>query len=101
MFWKVVRGMTPRYTARGVASLKRLRAYDGIPYPYDHKRRMVVPEALKVLRIKNHRKFCKLGDLAEKRGWTKGEVISRLEARRKEKASKFWEMKKKKITARK
>ena len=64
MFWRTVRGMLPHKTARGAAALGRLKVFEGMPYPYDHKKRMVVPDALKALRMQNHRKFCVLGDLA-------------------------------------
>lgn len=63
MFWRIIRGMLPHKTARGKAALQRLKVFEGIPYPYDAKKRMVVPEALKVVRIKSFRKTCKVGDL--------------------------------------
>merc|ERR1711957_778598 len=72
MFWKALRTMLPHKRARGAAALNRLKVFEGIPFPYDHKKRVVVPQALKCLRLKSHRKFCKLGDLAEKMGWTNG-----------------------------
>jgi large subunit ribosomal protein L13Ae len=50
--------MTPHKTARGVAALERLKLYEGVPPPYDRKKRMVVPEALRVLRLKPGRKYC-------------------------------------------
>ena len=64
IFWRSVRGMLPHKTPRGAAALGRLKVFDGIPFPYDQKRRMVVPDALKVLRMQSHRKFCVLGDLS-------------------------------------
>lgn len=70
IFWKSVRGMLPHKTPKGAAALGRLKVFDGIPYPYDHKRRQVVPEALKIMRLKDNRKFCTLGDLASISGWT-------------------------------
>merc|ERR1719473_1359817 len=93
MFWKTLRGMLPHKTPRGAAALGRLRCFDGIPYPYDHKKRMVVPDALKVCRMKSMRKFCVLGDLAQLAGWTKGDLVNKLESRRKEKSQKFYERK--------
>jgi large subunit ribosomal protein L13Ae len=39
MFWKVVRGMIPHKTARGAASMGHLKVFDGIPFPFDHKKR--------------------------------------------------------------
>jgi large subunit ribosomal protein L13Ae len=100
IFWRVVRGMLPHKTPKGSAALGRLKVFDGIPFPYDQKKRMVVPDALKVLRLKSHRKFCALGDLAGKIGWTRKDLVARLEEKRKLKSQKFWELKQKKLNAR-
>ena len=43
MFFKAVRGMVPRKTARGQAALGRLKVFDGCPHPYDTRKKMVVP----------------------------------------------------------
>lgn len=48
--------MLPHKTKRGQAALERLKVFDGIPPPYDKKKRMVVPAALKVVRLKPTRK---------------------------------------------
>lgn len=50
--------MTPHKSARGAAALERLELFEGVPPPYDRKKRMVVPEALRVLRLKPGRKYC-------------------------------------------
>ncbi|CDW89718.1 60s ribosomal protein l16 [Stylonychia lemnae] len=99
IFWRVVRGMLPHKTPKGAAALGHLKVFEGIPYPYDQKRRMVVPDALKILRLKSHRKFCVLGELAQQIGWTKKGLVERLEEKRKVKSSKFWELKQKKLSA--
>lgn len=99
IFWRVVRGMLPHKTPKGAAALGHLKVFEGIPYPYDQKRRMVVPDALKILRLKSHRKFCVLGELAQQIGWTKKSLVERLEEKRKVKSSKFWELKQKKLSA--
>ena len=39
--------MIPHKTKRGAAALARLKAYEGIPPPYDKMKRMVIPDALK------------------------------------------------------
>jgi large subunit ribosomal protein L13Ae len=100
MFWRTVRGMLPHKTPRAAAALGKLKVFEGIPYPYDQKRRMVVPDALKILRIKSHRKFCVLGELASICGWTKKGLVERLEEKRKVKSSRYWELKQKKTDAR-
>ena len=92
--------MLPHKTARGAAALARLKVYDGIPYPFDHKKRMVVPEALKIVCLRDNRKHCQLGDIAKLSGWTRKHIVERLEERRKVKADKYWLIKKKKIDAR-
>lgn len=48
--------MVPHKTARGKEALGRLKVFEGIPPPYDKKKRMVVPSALKVLRLNPSRK---------------------------------------------
>lgn len=100
MFWRTVRGMLPHKTPKGSIALARLKVFEGIPYPYDHKKRMVVPDAIKIVRLRDNRKFTVLGDLAQLAGWTKKDVVERLEEKRKTKAQKFYELKKKKADAR-
>ena len=56
--------MLPHKLARGQDAMKRYRAYEGIPAPYDKRKRSVVPSALRVLRLQPHRKFCVLGRLS-------------------------------------
>jgi large subunit ribosomal protein L13Ae len=90
MFWKNIRGMLPHKAPRGAAALASLRLFDGIPYPYDQKKRMVVPNALKVLRMKSHRNFTVLRDIAKLAGWAQGDLIDTLETRRKAKSAKFY-----------
>lgn len=95
IFWRTVRGMLPHKTKRGAAALERLRVYEGIPTPYDKIKRMVVPDALQVLRLQQGHRFCKLGDLASTVGWKHQDTLKELEAKRKAKSSKFYEAKKK------
>jgi len=73
--------------------MKRYRAYEGIPAPYDKRKRHVVPSALRVLRLQPHRKFCVLGRLSHEVGWKYQHVISTLEAKRKVKASVYYKKK--------
>merc|ERR550537_1468983 len=94
IMWRTIRGMVPHKTARGAAALDRLKTFDGIPHPYDKKKRMVVPAALKCTRLKPHRKFTNLGELAKESGWGMKDVIARLEAKRKVKSAAFFTKKK-------
>lgn len=77
MFWRTVRGMIPHKTERGAAALQRLKAFEGVPPPYDHKKRMVVPQALRVLRLKPGRKYCTVGRLGHEFGWKYRDVVAR------------------------
>ncbi|CAD7680150.1 unnamed protein product [Nyctereutes procyonoides] len=73
------------------AALVRLKVFDGIPPPYENKKQMVVPAALKVVRLKPTRKFAYLGRLAHKVGWKYQAVTATLEENRKEKAKiHYW-----------
>lgn len=87
IFWRTVRGMMPHKTRRGDAALDNLRVVEGIPPPFDKKKRMVVPAALRTLRLNPRRKFCELGRLSHEVGWKYQGVIQSLEVKRKAKAN--------------
>ena len=101
IFWRCVRGMTPHKTGRGALALGRLKTFEGVPTPYNETKRMIVPEAYKVLRIRNFRKVTQLGDLATRFGWTKQDLIEKLEEKRIAKSTKHFEAKKKEKEAKK
>merc|ERR1711935_528677 len=101
MFWRTLRGMTPHKMPRGAAALQRLKVFEGIPYPYDQRKRMVVPQALRVLRLTPQSNYCVLGDLSTMVGWNKAGVIESLEAKRKVKSERYFQNKQKKVVARK
>jgi len=82
ILWRSIRGMMPHKSKRGQAALERLKVFEGVPYPYDHMKRVVVPAALRVLRLKPGRKYCRLGDLAASVGWAHNGLIKKLEAKR-------------------
>lgn len=77
IFYKTVRGMIPHKTARGAAAMERLKVFEGVPPPYDKKQRVVVPQALRVLRLKPGRKYCTVGRLAHEVGWKYQDVVAR------------------------
>jgi large subunit ribosomal protein L13Ae len=81
--WRTIRGMIPHKTPRGAAAMARLQVFDGMPPPYDHKKRVLVPAALRVLHVKPDRAVSKLGVVATQVGWKRAEVLERLEAKRK------------------
>ncbi|KAJ0783326.1 putative ribosomal protein L13 [Helianthus annuus] len=94
MFCKGLRCMIPHKTKRGAAALARLKVYEGVPTPYNRKKRMVIPDALKVLRLTAGHKYCLLGRLSSEVGWNHYETIKDLEKKRKEKAQVVYERKK-------
>ncbi|KAK2987222.1 hypothetical protein RJ640_022254 [Escallonia rubra] len=87
-------GMIPHKTKRGAAALARLKVYEGVPPPYDKMKRMVIPDALKVLRLQAGHKYCLLGKLSSEVGWNHYETIKELEVKRKERAQVAYERKK-------
>ena len=95
IFWRAIRGMTPHKTPRGAEALGRLKVFEGIPQPYAEMKRLVVPDALKAVRIRNFRKVTKLGDIAHKIGWKYRSLVADLETKRKEKSKKYYEAKQK------
>lgn len=90
MFLHTIRGMIPHKTARGAHALERLKAFEGIPPPYDTMKRMVVPQALRVLRLRPGRKYCSIGRLASEVGWKYQDVVKRLEEKRKVRGKAFY-----------
>nr|AIU94816.1 40S ribosomal protein [Phragmatopoma lapidosa]AIU94819.1 60S ribosomal protein [Phragmatopoma lapidosa]AIU94841.1 60S ribosomal protein [Phragmatopoma lapidosa] len=94
IFWRTVRGMLPHKLSRGKEALDRLKVFEGVPPQYEKTKRVVVPSALKVLRLKSRRRFCDLGRLAHEVGWKYQGVVSTLEARRKVKSAQFFHKKK-------
>jgi large subunit ribosomal protein L13Ae len=93
IFWRTVRGMLPHKMFRGKDALERLKVYEGIPPPYDKQKRVVVPSALRVLRLKPRRKYCQLSRLSHEVGWKYQTVVATLEKRRKLKSSAYYKRK--------
>ena len=54
---------------------------------------MVIPAALRVLRLKASRRFTVLGNLASEVGWRHAELVKRLEAKRVVKSDAFYKKK--------
>jgi len=69
--------MIPHKTSRGAAALERLKVFEGVPPPYDKQKKMVVPQALRVLRLQPGRKFCTVGRLSHEVGWKYQGVVAR------------------------
>lgn len=94
MVYRVIRGQVPHKTARGAAAMSRLQVYEGVPPPFDKVKRMVIPEALRVLRVQPRRPFTLLGRLAHEHGWKHQELVKQLEDKRKERSAAFYKGKK-------
>ena len=82
--------MIQHKTARGKAALERLKVFEGIPPPYDKKKRVVVPNALRVLRLKPGRKYTTLSKLSSAVGWKYEDVVAKLEAKRKVSSAEYY-----------
>ncbi|GCA63727.1 ribosomal protein L13, eukaryotic/archaeal [Kipferlia bialata] len=91
---RTIRGMIPHKTARGMAAMSRLQTFDGCPPPFDRTKRMVVPEALRVMRLKPTRKFTVLKRVSEECGWKYGATVARLEGKRKAISAEYYQNKK-------
>jgi len=94
IFWRVVRGMVPHKTQRATAALERLKVFEGVPAPFDKVKRQVVPGALRTLRLKPGRKYCRLGDLASDVGWKHSALINKFEEERKATSATYYASKK-------
>ncbi len=92
--------MLPHKTVRGQIALGRFAAYEGIPEPYDKKKRLVVPDAIKVLRLRSDRRFTLLGTLSKEVGWGYTELIKKLETQRKVKEQAYYAEKKARVALR-
>ncbi len=96
MVWRTIRGMVNQKTARGQEALTRLSTFEGIPAPYDKQKRVVIPAALRIMRLKQHRSFTLMGALANSIGWKHADLLKRLEGKRKAEAEEFFIKKKEK-----
>merc|ERR1712080_453929 len=94
ILYKAIRGMIPHKTARGKAALERLKVFEGVPPPYDKKKRVVVPQALRVLRLKPGRKYTTVGKLSTSVGWKYESIVDKLEQKRKLQSAEYYAKKK-------
>lgn len=94
--WRTIRGMVHQKTQRGQDAIKRLSTFEGIPAPYDKKKRVVVPAALRIARLKSTRNYTVLGTLSDSVGWKHKELLVKLESKRKAEAKEFYLKKKEK-----
>merc|ERR1711935_197812 len=81
-------------TSRGAAAMERLKTFDGCPMPYDKQKKLVVPAALRITKLRPDRKFCTVGRISSELGWKYKDVVDTLEAKRRTKAGAYYEKKK-------
>ncbi|GAA5801233.1 60S ribosomal protein L16A [Helicostylum pulchrum] len=93
ILYKAIRGMVPHKTARGAAALDRIKLFEGVPAPYDRTKRMVIPAALRVLRLKPGRKYTTIGRISHEVGWKYQDVVAKLEEKRKAKSAAYYQRK--------
>jgi large subunit ribosomal protein L13Ae len=90
ILYRTIRGMIPHKTARGTAAMARLKVFEGVPPPYDTLKRVVVPDALRQINLQATRKYTVLGRLSSEVGWKHADVVSKLETKRKVRASQWY-----------
>lgn len=93
-FYRAVRGMLPHKLPRGQAALANLKVFDGVPDVYAKVKKLVVPDALRALRLAPGHRSAKLGAIQQRVGWTYAPVVKKLEAARKT-AAYAWYLKRK------
>jgi large subunit ribosomal protein L13Ae len=86
--------MVAHKTARGAAALDRIKLFEGVPPPYDKMKRMVVPSALRILKLKPGRKYTTIGRISHEVGWKYQDVVAKLEEKRKAKSAAYYQRKK-------
>ncbi|CAK8671460.1 large ribosomal subunit protein uL13-like [Clavelina lepadiformis] len=93
ILWRTIRGMLPHKLKRGAEALDRLKVFEGIPPPYDKKKRFIVPSCMKIVKLKPKRKFAELSRLSHEVGWKYQGIIESLEEKRKARAKLYWDKK--------
>lgn len=93
VFWKTIRGMIPHKTFRGSSALMRLKLYDGIPKNLNTTKKLIVPCALRVIKLAPGRKYTQIGEIFNEIGWTKKKNIEEKEEKYKTIGKKFWQTK--------
>merc|ERR1712046_360784 len=99
MFLRVMRGMLPHKQYRGSAAFQRIKCVEGIPEPFNSIKRVVVPDALRIQRLRPGRKFSCLGKLASDLGWGYKDIVAKYEEKRKERNAEWYAKQKGQRTA--
>mmetsp|Transcript_53593 Transcript_53593/g.107401 ORF Transcript_53593/g.107401 Transcript_53593/m.107401 type:complete len:179 (-) Transcript_53593:1218-1754(-) len=96
ILWKGIRGMLPHKIKKGTNALKRLRIYEGVPLAFSKMKKVIVPAALRVLKLSPSRKFSLLGEIAHEIGWSNKPLLDQLDEKMQVINRKFFLQKKKK-----
>ena len=89
-FWKSVRGMLPHKTFRGSNALMRLKLFDGVPSGLIHIRKLIVPSALRIIKLAPNRRFTQIGKIFSELGWNKQKLIQNKDENLKTLGKIFW-----------
>merc|ERR1712196_546708 len=68
----------------------RVKCVEGIPEPFNSLKRMVVPDALRIQRLRPGRKFSNLGKLAAELGWGYKDIVAKYEEKRRERNAEWY-----------
>merc|ERR1712094_78897 len=79
MLIRTIRGMLPHKQYRGSAAFQRVKCVEGVPEPFNSLKKVVVPDALRIQRLKPGRKFSHLGKLAGDLGWGYQDIVAKYE----------------------
>jgi len=100
IMWRCIRGMLPHKSQKGAAALGRLKCFDGCPLSWNAKKKMVVPDALKVVRLKPRSKWTTQGVVSKNCGWNGTDLINELEVGRITRNSKWHKTRLQRVTDR-
>merc|ERR1712233_92156 len=91
--WRAIRGMVPHKLWRGANAMARLKCYEGVPRPYDKKKRMAIPYAVRSVQLRPDRAYTTLGKLSTKYGWRQSKLVRVLDQKRKARSASYYRYK--------
>ena len=65
IIYRKIRGMIPYKTAKGAEAMDRLKCFDECPVSANTKKRVVIPDALKAVKLVSRGKLAVLGNIAK------------------------------------
>eukprot|EP00997_Jenningsia_sp_PLL12_P003402 NODE_1636_length_1107_cov_95.731569_g1336_i0.p1 GENE.NODE_1636_length_1107_cov_95.731569_g1336_i0~~NODE_1636_length_1107_cov_95.731569_g1336_i0.p1 ORF type:complete len:136 (-),score=22.07 NODE_1636_length_1107_cov_95.731569_g1336_i0:359-766(-) len=92
--WRIIRGMLPYKTKRGKAALGRLKLFEGIPPPFDKKRKVCILRSMRTFRLGVKRAYTSVADICGLVGWKHQRLLREQENLRKKNAIAYREAKK-------